>query len=125
MAFRGINAHAEQVSAAPKLFPGVAELACLSGASRRLVLRIEIKNDLFPRVVDQAEKVAIPEFPSNRDSGKVRCWITSAQSTRTHKEKVCSSLQSSGNGLRPHRFISVRFSFVNCRLTACYKSFLN
>ena len=84
VALRGIDADPEQGGVGAKLRPRITKLTCLSGASRRLVLRIEVKNKLFPNVVRQVEDLAISEFASNSDPRKVWSGVTSAQGSRAH-----------------------------------------
>jgi hypothetical protein len=66
VALRGIDADPEQSGVIAKLCPRIAKLICLSGASRRLVLRIEVEDDLFTKIIAKMERLPISELASKR-----------------------------------------------------------
>src|SRR5262249_6574849 len=87
MAFRGVDTDPEQAGTAAKLLPGIAKFTRLLRASRCLVLRVEVENDLFANIIVQMERFPVSEFASNSDSRKVWSWVTGAQGRRAHKTR--------------------------------------
>ena len=71
MTLRRIGADAEKIGSTSELRPCVAKLACLGGASGRMVLRIEIEDDLFAEVIAELKRLAFCEFGAHSDTGKI------------------------------------------------------
>ena len=59
MTLRRIDADTEKIRSASKLRPRVAKLARLGSASGRMVLRIEIQDDLLVKVIAEAKRLAL------------------------------------------------------------------
>ena len=76
MTLRWIDADTEKIRSASELRPRVAKLARLGGASGRMVLRIEIQDDLLVKVIAEAKRLALRKFASDRDARKIRSRIT-------------------------------------------------
>ena len=75
MTLRRIDADTEKAGSAAELGPRVAKLACLGRASRRMVLRIEIEDDLFVKVIAESKRLPVGEFATDRDTRKIRGGI--------------------------------------------------
>ena len=71
MTLKRIRADTEKTGPVSELCPCVTKLARLGGASRRMVLRIKIENDLFVEVVAELKWLAIGKFSAHRDTRKV------------------------------------------------------
>src|SRR6184192_121955 len=74
-ATHGRSSEAEPIFSASELRPCVAKLACLGGASGRMVLWIKIEDDLFVKVIAELKRLAFCEFGAHSDTAKIGSGI--------------------------------------------------
>src|SRR5205823_7981499 len=70
-----INAHAEDFRSRTQFAPSIPHATRLDSASRRIVLRIKIKNDGGCAKISETDFLAGAEITTNREGAKVRCPI--------------------------------------------------
>ena len=73
---RRIHADAKDVRVSAEFAPGIAQAARLDGASRRIILRIEIENDGRTAEIRERDLLPGPILSADRLSAELRRQIT-------------------------------------------------